>query len=600
MKKTWKLLSLAFPYTPAWLFAMLCMLIFTLCNTVSVMGMIPLIDRVLSNKPIQISLSMNIPFQGAFNHFLDFLNNQDPLQLLNMICVFLICATVLKGISEYLQVSIMEWVCQKVSKDLRIKLFRNFFKLPFSFFQGAKTGELISRIALDVNVVQTVFSGRFTNTILDSLHFFPFLGIVLIIDWRMTVIAFIVLPLTLLPIIFVGRQVRKLTHKTQQNLADISSSVFEVLNAMKVIKVFGQIEKEDKKFANVCEKTIKARVKSQRKEAILSPITEWVGVSTGVFLLWWFAPKVIKSEMSLGTFITYITCISCMVKPIKTIGRIQVMFQNAMGAADRIFDQLEQNVETSEVTGDKFPVSFKDTIRFDHVSFAYNKDNPVLQDISFEIKRGEVIALVGPSGSGKTTIANMIPRFFDPQSGSVTMDGKDFKTIHVESLRKIMAMVTQEPVMFNGTIRENISYGNPEASEEEIVKAAKLARAHEFISAMPDQYDTLVGERGFRLSGGEKQRISIARALLINPDIIIFDEATSALDTENEKYVQEAIDQVMENRTVFIIAHRLSTVSKADKILVLEKGIVVQSGKHKDLISQPGLYKKLYEMNFEG
>lgn len=591
-------MKLALPYSPAWIFSSLCMLVFTVCNTVSVMGMSPLIDRVLSNKPVQFTLSVRIPFQEKLDALLALINALPPLRLLNLICIFLICVTVIKGISEFLQVTIMEWVSQKVSKDLRVKMFDKFFRLPFVYFQGARTGELITRINMDVNVVQTIFSGRFTNTILDSLHFFPFLAIVLVIDWRMTLTCFVVVPLAMLPIIFVGRQIRKLTHKTQQNTSHISSGVFEAVNAMKVIKVFGQQEREQEKFAAICDKTIKARVKSQKKEAILSPVTELIGVCTGVFLLWWFAPVVLSGKMSLGTFITYITCIGCMIKPIKTFGRIQVMVQNSMAGADRIFELLDWPDEPCENNGTKRDLLFQNKIVFEDVKFSYQGDYPVLDGISFEMKKGEVVALVGPSGSGKTTIANMLPRFFDPSSGRITLDGEDLANIHVKGLRKIFAMVTQEPVIFNATIEENISYGNPTATYEEIVKAATLARAHEFISRMPEQYKTLAGERGLRLSGGEKQRIAIARALLVNPDIIIFDEATSALDTENEKHVQEAIDRVMENRTVFIIAHRLSTVAKANKILVIEKGRIVQCGTHKELANSQGLYKKLYEMNF--
>lgn len=599
MKKFVKVLRLALPYSFAWSFAGLCMIIFTLCNTVSVMGMIPLIDKVLSNKPVKLALSVKLPFHEKLEEFLNILNNSEPLKLLNMICIFLIIVTLIKIFSEFFQMVVMEWVSQKISRDLRVKLFNKFFYLPFTYFQGAKTGELISRISLDVNIVQVMFSGRFTNTILDSLHFFPFLGIVLIIDYKMTIICFIVIPLALLPIIFIGRQIRKLTHKTQQNIAEISSGIFEVLNAMKIIKVFGQKEKEEKRFFELCNKTVKARVKSAKKEALLSPVTELIGVTSGVFLLWKFAPIVLEGKMSLGTFLTYITCIACMIKPIKTFGRIQIMIQNSMAGADRIYELLDEKDEKCEMSGNKIEIVFEDSIIFENVKFGYDGNMMVLDGISLEIKKGEIVALVGPSGAGKTTVANMLTRFFDPVSGRITIDGIDMREIHVNSIRKIMAMVTQEPVLFNASIEENIGYGNPGAGIYEIEKAAKLARAHDFIIKTSKQYKTIAGERGVRLSGGEKQRIAIARALLCNPDIIIFDEATSALDTENEKFVQEAIDRVMENRTVLIIAHRLSTVAKADKIFVLDKGRIVQRGTHKELINTRGLYKKLYEMNFE-
>ncbi|MBN2143356.1 MAG: ABC transporter ATP-binding protein [Candidatus Aureabacteria bacterium] len=599
MKKYLKVLRVAFPYAHVWTAALVFMGIFTLCNAVSVMGMIPLIDRVLAGKPVTFHLSVDVPYKEKLDWLLAWVNQYQPLVLLKMICFFLVTATVIKGISQFFQEVLMEWVSQKIARDLRCALFNKFFYLPMSFFSGSRTGELITRITSDVGLLQVIFSGRFTNSILDCLHFFPFMIIVILMDWKMALICLVVIPLAMTPIVLIGRKIRKFSRKTQENLADVSSRVHEVVGALKIVKVFGQTEKEQSRFGDVCGKAVKIRVKSQKKEAILTPVTELIGVGTGGLLLWWFAPLVLHGKMSLGTFLTYFTCIGCMIKPIKTFGKIQATIQIAMGGADRIFHLLEQPDETGELTGEKMDLKFTEQIRFEQVSYSYQKDIPVLRNINFEMKKGEVIALVGPSGSGKTTIANMIPRFFDPLSGSIWIDGKNMKNIHVSSIRKIMGLVTQEPILFNATVRENICYAKPDAAMEEIVKAAKLARAHEFISSMEKGYDTVIGERGVRLSGGEKQRISIARALLKNPDVFIFDEATSALDTENEKYVQEAIDQVMEDRTVLVIAHRLSTVVKAHQILVLENGRIIQRGTHSELINTEGLYKKLYEMNFE-
>jgi len=598
MNKTLRVFKLIIPYTLAWFVAIIFMGIFTICSTASVMGMIPLIDKVLSNKPIELKLSFSIPYESILNDFLAKLNSIESMTLLKMICLFLLIATVIKGISQFIQQYLMEWVSQHVARDLRIKLFKKYFLLPSGFFTGAKTGDMITRITLDVNLIQGVFSGRFTNSLLDTLHFFPFLIIVLLIDWRMTLICTVVLPLALLPIIMVGRQIRKITHKTQQNFADISSNVFEVLNALKIVKIFSQVDRENEQFLNTCNKTVKTKVKAQKKEAVLSPVTELIGVTTGVFLLWSFAPKVLDGKMSLGVFFTYITCIASLVKPIKTMGKIQIVLQNALAGADRIFKILDTPNQQSEISGDINDFSFEKFICFQNVSFEYNKNEPVLKDISFEIKKGEIVALVGRSGSGKTTIANLIPRFYDSVKGDILFDNINSKDISASSLRKKIGMVTQEAILFNASVFDNIAYAKPDASRKEVEEVAKIARAHRFIINMDKAYDTIIGERGIRLSGGQKQRIAIARALLNNPEIFLFDEATSALDAENEKLVQEAIDKAMIDRTVLVIAHRLSTVKKAHKIIVLDGGKIIQEGTHLELINQDGLYKKLYEINF--
>lgn len=609
------LVKLSLPYAHAWVVALMLMIVFTLCNTVSVMGLIPLIDKVLSNKPIKISLSIDVPFQQNLQDMITWLNGFSPLVLLRWICIIVVIMVFLKGVAQFFQHVLMEWVSQKISKDLRMALFKKYFLLPGEFFTGRKTGELISRVTNDVLVIQNVYSGNFTNTIMDSLHFFPFLAIVLVIEWKMALFCLIIIPLSMAPIIIVGRQIRKISKKNQENVADLTSMVHEILGNLKIVKIFGQFNRENEKFSAVCEKTIKVRVKAQRKQAVLSPATEMMGVLAGVLLLWKFSPKVLSGDMSLGTFLTYFTCIACMIKPIKTMGKIQVMLQNALGGLDRVIQVLDLKESDAELDKGGDIQGFKQEIRFDHLSFSYKVEKtqdkkravepefenfPVLSDISFTIKRGEIVALVGPSGSGKTTIAHLIPRFFDATSGLITIDGRPLKDLKVSSLRNLIGYVSQEPVLFHTTVRENIAYGKPSATQEEIEQVARLARAHDFIMQTEKGYDTTVGERGVRLSGGEKQRIAIARALLRNPEIFIFDEATSALDTENEKMVQEAIDQVMKDRTTIVIAHRLSTIVKADKIVVLENGKIVEMGDHLTLLQQQGLYKKLYEMSFSG
>ncbi len=591
-------MSLALPYWGACLFSIVCMGIFTIGNTVSLLGLIPLIDRVLSDKPIALTLSVPLPFEKNIQDALFWLNGKDPLWLLQMMCIFLVVMTLVKGFAQFFQQVTMEWVSQKVAHDLRSRLFDKYFALPSDFFTKNRTGDLITKITNDVAVVQTIFSGAFTNTLLDSLHFFPFLFIVFALEWKMTLLIFIVLLFALAPIIAVGRQVKKISKKTQENLSDITSFIQEMLGAIRIIKVFCQTDRERKRFDEVSKKYVRIHFKSKQKQAILSPVTEWIGVFTMVGLLWQFSPKVIHGTMSLGTFFTYFTCIICMIKPIKTFGRIQVMVQIAMSSAARIFQLLQAPIEMCEIQGNPSPVFFKDKMVFDRVHFTYEENTDVLKNISFEVKKGEVVALVGPSGSGKTTLVNLVARFFDPKSGRILVDGRDLRDIHVSAWRPLLGMVSQDAILFNATVADNIAYGNPNAALLQIQKAARCARAHEFIEKMEQGYQTMIGERGIRLSGGEKQRIAIARTLLCDPEIFIFDEATSALDSENEKMVQEALEAVMRERTVFVIAHRLTTVVKANKILVLDQGGIVQSGTHQELLQREGLYKKLFEMHF--
>jgi subfamily B ATP-binding cassette protein MsbA len=561
-------------------------------------GLIPFFDRALSNNPIILKIPAYIPFKANIDNAVVWLNAQNPLGLLQTLCLIFIGITLLKGFAQFLQQVTMEWVSQRIAHDLRSQLFKKYFALPSAFFAKSRTGDLIAKITNDVAVVQSIFSGSFTKMLLDSLHFFPFLLFAFVMEWKMTLFVLIVVPSAVLPIIFVGRQVKKISKKNQQNIADITSFVHEMLGALRIVKVFGQADREQERFAAVSQKSVQIRLKSQKKQALLSPLTEWIGVFTGVGLFWWLSPKVVQGEMSAGIFITYFSCIAFMIKPIRIFGHIHVMVQIALSGADRIFQLLETPIEPCETQGRLLPVSFKDAIVFDRVGFTYEGNAEVLKNISFEAKKGEVIAIVGPSGSGKTTLVNLLARFFDPKTGRVLVDGRDLKDIHVSAWRPLLGMVSQEPILFNATVAENIAYGKPDAPFQQIQNMARQARAHAFIEKMEQGYQTMIGERGIRLSGGEKQRIAIARALLRDPQIFVFDEATSALDSENEKMVQEAIEAVMRDRTVFVIAHRFTTVVKAHKILVLDQGHIVQSGTHQTLVQSEGLYKKLFEMHF--
>jgi subfamily B ATP-binding cassette protein MsbA len=407
------------------------------------------------------------------------------------------------------------------------------------------------------------------------------------------------MPVLLAPIGIVGRKVRRLTKHAQEKVADISSILFETISGIQVVKAFCMESYEERKFKKESRTLFRVMVATVKKAAILSPLTEWGGMVVVGFLCYYGARLIIKEELTVGYFIAFVAVMASMIKPLKNIGKLNVGFQKAMSAADRIFHLLDTRSSLIEKENAiDLPTVSRDIV-FDRVSFEYNQgETGVLRDIDLTVRVGEIVAIVGPSGSGKTSLVSLIPRFYDPTEGRVLIDGVDLRDVSFVSLRHQLGIVTQETVLFNDTVRNNIAYGHVEAPFDRIVEAAKMANAHDFIMAIQGGYDSMIGEKGEMLSGGERQRLAIARAILKNPAMLILDEATSALDTESERLVQDAIDRLMRGRTVFVIAHRLSTVKHADRIIVLDDGRIVQSGRHEELLAQEGLYKKLYEIQF--
>ena len=518
------------------------------------------------------------------------------------ICLIIVLAFFLKNVFGYFQSYFMAYAEQGLVKDIRNAVYRHLHTLSLGYFTNERTGNLISRITNDVAVINTGISATFLNLVREPLLIIVFLGIAFSLSWRLTLLSLVVLPFALYFIGKLGLRIHKESWTTQERMADMTSVLQETITGIKVVKAFGMEEFENKKFQKETWRYFKSLLKIVRIRNLASPITEFLSVIVGVVIIWYGGMQVLElGTMRASEFLTFLIAIFQIMPPVKELTSVNNRIQESTAAAKRVFEVLDIEPEIKEVENAIELKEFKDKIVFEDVWFSYNGQSDgdfVLKNINLVVKRGEILAIVGPSGAGKSTLVDLIPRFYDPTRGRILIDGIDLKLLKIKSLRDKIGIVTQETILFNDTVKNNIAYGLDDCPMEKIIEAAIAANAHEFIMQLPQGYDTLIGERGTKLSGGQRQRISIARALLKNPPILILDEATSNLDTESEILVQEAIERLMKNRTVFVIAHRLSTIRNADRIIVLENGRIVQEGRHDELIKQDGLYRKLYEMQF--
>lgn len=515
---------------------------------------------------------------------------------------FLIGATVLvffiKGIFQYGQIYMAQFVSQRVVTDLRVQIFAHIQDLPLGFYSKWKTGEVMSRIINDIATIQLAIVTVSAEIFPQVLTLFGVLGYLLYLNWRLTLMALLTTPVFIFTISKFGEQMREIGRNVQKKIADIASILQETIVGARVVKSFGMERHEVERFRKETEHSFGWFMKEAQIDATQRPLIAFLQILAVVLVIWYGCLEVVSGRLLPSDLIAFFTGAVLLIDPVINISRINTTVQRTLASAERVFEVIDITPSIKEKTGALEIINFKGEVELSGVSFAYEKNEDVLQDINLKVKSGEKLAIVGPSGSGKTSIINLIPRFYDPTEGTVLIDGTDVRDMKLSSLRKQIGIVPQETLLFSGTIKENIRYGNIFATDEQVFEAAKAANADGFIKELPHGYDTLVGERGMTLSGGERQRIAIARTVLKDPRILILDEATSSLDSESEKLIQESLKVLMNGRTSFIIAHRLSTVQDADRIIVLDDGKMIEEGTHDQLMERGGVYRKLYDLQF--
>jgi len=514
--------------------------------------------------------------------------------------VALIAVSALKGVASYGQTYLMVYVGTRVVTDIRQRLFSHLMRLPIGFHLKNPSSRMMSRVINDVNWIQNAVAGVLKDLFQQSLTFLVLLGVVLYQNWWLTLLSIVVIPLSVYPMVRFGARLRRLATTGQERTADMSTALQETLTGIRIVKGFTREATEDRRFARVNEAYFHTWMKSTQVSAITSPVLETVGILGVAGIIWYGGWQVMHGTMTPGTFFSFLTAVFLMYNPVKRLASANNSIQQALSAAERVFAVLDVPTEAAQDTGVRNLDGVRSTIELRDISFRYEGvETWALQGISLTVIAGEVLALVGSSGAGKTTLVNLIPRFYDPTQGAILIDGVDLREIRLAALRRQIGIVSQETLLFDDTVRHNVAYGKDDVTDEAIIEAARAAFAHDFIMRMPNGYDTLIGENGVKLSGGERQRLAIARALLRNPPILILDEATSSLDTESERMVQMALANLMKGRTTFVIAHRLSTVQRASRIVVLAGGRIVEIGRHEDLLAGAGTYQRLYQMQFQ-
>ena len=523
------------------------------------------------------------------------------ISTVSAVCVALIVVFSAKNISLYIKNITLSIVQYRLIRDLRNKLYSHFHYLSLSYFNKNKSGELTAVLVNDIDNMRNSLSIMFQKLFVEPINIIILMSLLFIVSTKLALIALLIIPVSGIIIFGISHSIRRRSARSQAQLAGMTSMIAETIGSMRIVKAFATKGFEINRFAKETQKYYKLMIRRDRLRFVSSPVSETFGASIAALLLWVGARDVLVIEsISSEDFLRFILLLFSLFQPLKNLTNVVNELQNGLASADRVFAIMDIKSDIQDVDNAFKVKDLNSSLSFNDVSFTYgNKDEKVLNNINFKINKGEIFALVGPSGAGKSTLVDLIPRFYDTLSGSIKIDGKDIKDLELKSLRSLMGIVTQETFLFDDTVKANISYGVENISDDEIKDASKAANAHEFIKKLPDGYNTIIGERGVSLSGGQKQRIAIARAIVKNPPILILDEATSSLDSESEKHVQSAIENLMSERTVFVIAHRLSTVHNANKILVLENGQIVQEGKHDDLINVDGLYKQLHKMQFQ-
>ena len=587
-----RLFRFAKPYYGLLILSGVFMGIVTLLDVFRLTAIVPIVDRVFTNKPI-IFTSGKFPL--FIENILNQLNTLTPLKVIYLLLIVIPIALIIRAVFEFLQSYIMSDVGQKVIRDVRNLVYEKLQSLSLDYFTQKRSGELISRITNDVKLIENAVSYGLTDFVYQSFQIISFAVMAFLINWKFALISIVVLPLVAIPMVVVGKILRKLSKKSQEKMADINSLLIETFTGVRIVKAFCMEEKEISRFKGQNQDYYKIAMKSIKRMLILGIGTELIGVAAALFIVFYGGRQVLEGRLSFGVFALFMAALLSLIRPFKKLSQVSSIIQQAIAAVKRIYEVLDAQLLIKEAANARVLPPIKESIIFRDVSFSYG-DRVILKDINLQVHLGVTLAIVGPSGVGKTTLVDLIPRFYDPTKGEIFIDGQNIRYITLKSLRDQIGIVTQETILFNDTVRANIAYGKPNASDSEIAQAAIQAYAHEFILHLPHRYDTVIGDRGMKLSGGEKQRIAIARALLKNPPILILDEATSQLDTDSERVVQQALERLMQGRTVFIVAHRLSTVKSASQIAVLDESKIVEMGTHQQLLEKNGLYKRLYSI----
>jgi subfamily B ATP-binding cassette protein MsbA len=605
MKLYWRLLKYLRPHFRHYVVAVIFGTLFAAMSGVSLTMIVPFTKLIfeqnipsqqLKSEPIDYSKLLKLDKET----FVRILGGDTRVERLERFCILLILVFLIKNIFLYGWSYLIIKVEQGVVRDLRNELFEHYHKLPLEFFHGHKAGELISRITNDITLVRGAVANGLSDLLKNLLLSIVFLVLVFVASWKMAIATILVMPPSVLLIGVFGKALRSNSALTQQKMALITSVLQETVSGIRVVKAFAMEKFELTRFKKFTNDFFRTMVRLTRIGSLAIPLTEMLGVAAGTAILWYGGRQILTgSGLTADRFFLFLVAMFSLMQPVKVLSRVNIDIQQGLAAGQRIFQVIDTKPKIVERENPLVLTGFNDNIQFNHVNFHYPEGGFALEDINFDVKKGQVVALAGPSGGGKSTIVDLIPRFYDPSSGCVTIDGHDLHDVDIRSLRNLLGIVTQETILFNDTVYYNVAYGQSEIGREAVERALEAACALDFVREMPQGLDTIIGDRGVKLSGGQRQRLAIARALLKDPPILIFDEATSSLDSESEQLITKAISNLLSGRTVIIIAHRLSTIRRADLILVVEDGRIVETGDHNDLIVEGGLYKKLYDLQFQ-
>lgn len=606
MKNLLKILGLAKAYIGSAFLNIFFNILSVFFSVFSLAMLIPVLD-VLFNDNFETLAAEKPPtgfsidaLKDQFYFFLaETIQDNGKQDALIIICVVLVVMTTLKNLFKYLAMFFIAKIRNNVVRDIRNNLYAKVLALPLSYFSEERKGNVIAKMTSDVQEVEWSIMTSLEAVFREPIAIIAFLAALVYTSPQMSVFIFILLPIAGLIIGQIGKSLKKTSNQSQTKLGDLLSTIEETLTGLRIIKAFNAEKTSQQKFEEQNQGYANLMIRMYRKRDLASPLSEWMGVAVVSIVLLYGGRLVFDDELAASSFIGFLVLFSQLITPAKSLSSASYHVQRGSASMDRINDILNADTRIYEIDQPKTVQHFSEGISYQQVSFKYEKEY-VLKNLTLDVKKGETVALVGPSGSGKSTIADLLPRFYDVQEGAVKIDGVDIKEMNLRSLREMLGIVTQQSILFNDTVANNIDFGEGSHSREDIIKAAKIANAHEFIVQLENGYDTNIGDGGGKLSGGQRQRISIARAVLKNPPILILDEATSALDTQSEKLVQEALENLMKNRTSLVIAHRLSTIQNADKIVVIEKGEIKEIGTHAELLQKGALYKKLYELQSFG